>query len=173
VPRDAQAPVPALPDGSRPDLRPPAGSIARGYLPLEYGSTPEEALRAGLELRNPNPADDPDALARGQLIYANFCALCHGPAGAGDGAVTKRGVPPPPSLLLDHARQMRDGQMFHLISMGQKNMASYASQVQREDRWKVILHIRTLQAAALEEAPAVEGSADGDAATVQDVTEGR
>jgi mono/diheme cytochrome c family protein len=42
---------------------------------------------------------------------------------------------------------MRDGQMFHVISMGQGNMAAYASQVERQDRWKVIGYLRTLQTA--------------------------
>lgn len=146
VPRDAQAPVPALADGTVLDLRPPAGSIARGYLPLGYSATPEDALRAGEELRSPVGDDDMDAVDRGEFVYANFCAVCHGPSGGGDGPATKRGVPPPPSLLLDHARQMRDGQMFHLISMGQGNMAAYASQVERQDRWKVVRYVRTLQA---------------------------
>ena len=147
VPRDAQTQAPGLADGTVLDLRPPPGSIARGYLPLGYAATPEEALRAGNELRSPFADDDMDAVARGEFIYANFCAVCHGPSGGGDGPATKRGVPPPPSLLLEHAREMRDGQMFHVISMGQRNMASYASQVERQDRWKVIRYLRTLQAA--------------------------
>jgi len=147
IPRNAQAHVPALADGTVPDLRPPEGSIARGYLPLGYGATPEEALRAGVELSNPFADDELDAVTRGEFIYTNFCVSCHGPAGAGDGPATKRGVPPPPSLLLEHAREMPDGQMFHVISLGQANMASYASQVERQDRWKVIRYLRTLQAA--------------------------
>jgi mono/diheme cytochrome c family protein len=147
VPRDAQAQPPDLADGTVLDLRPPPGSIARGYLPLGYAATPEEALRAGNELRSPVAEDDVDAVARGEFIYASFCAVCHGPSGGGDGPATKRGVPPPPSLLLEHAREMRDGQMFHVISMGQGNMAAYASQVERQDRWKVIRYLRTLQAA--------------------------
>ena len=164
VPRDAQAPVTALAGGSVLDLRPPAGAIARGYLPLEYGPTPEEAFRAGEELRSPIPADDADALSRGEFIYVNFCTVCHGPTGTGDGAVTKRGVPPPPSLLLPHARDMRDGQMFHLISMGQGNMASYASQVQRQDRWNAILYIRTLQETPVTEPAAAQASLAGETA---------
>ena len=47
---------------------------------------------------------------------------------------------------VEHAINMADGQMFHVISTGQGNMASYASQVEREDRWRAILHVRRLQA---------------------------
>ena len=137
-----------LADGRRVDLRPPAGSVARGYLPIGYAATPEGALLAGLELRNPIVAEDADAVARGAFVFATFCSVCHGAGGQGDGTVTRRGVPPPPSLLLENALQMTDGQMFHVISMGQANMAAYASQVERDDRWRVIRYIRTLQEAA-------------------------
>jgi mono/diheme cytochrome c family protein len=147
IARDAQSPPLVLGDGQALDLRPPEGSVARGYIPFEYEATPEGALLAGQELQNPFAADDADAAARGAIVFSNFCAVCHGGTGAGDGPVTRRGVPPPPSLLLEHAVDMADGQMFHLISTGQANMAAYASQVERDDRWRTVLHVRRLQAA--------------------------
>jgi mono/diheme cytochrome c family protein len=58
--------------------------------------------------------------------------------------VTKRGVPPPSSLLSENVKNMKDGQLYFIISNGKGNMASYRSQVQREDRWKVIKFIRTM-----------------------------
>jgi mono/diheme cytochrome c family protein len=142
---DAQSPPPVLDDGTPLDLRPPEGSVARGYMPFEYPATPEGALLAGRELQNPFAADDAEAVARGAIVFSNFCAVCHGGAGHGDGPVTRRGVPPPPNLLLEHAVDMADGQMFHVISTGQGNMASYASQVERDDRWRAVLHVRRLQ----------------------------
>ena len=144
--RDAQSPPPLLDDGTALDFRPPVGSVARGYMPFEYPATPEGALLAGQQLQNPFTADDAEAAARGAIVYSNFCAVCHGGAGHGDGPVTRKGVPPPPSLLLEHALEMADGQMFHVITTGQANMASYASQIERADRWRVILHVRRLQA---------------------------
>jgi mono/diheme cytochrome c family protein len=146
--RDAQSPPLLLDDGTALDLRPPEGSVARGYMPFDYPATPEGALLAGQELHNPFAADDAEAGARGAVVYSNFCAVCHGGAGHGDGPVTRKGVPPPPNLLLEHAVNMPDGQMYHVISAGQANMASYASQVERDDRWRAILHVRRLQAAA-------------------------
>jgi mono/diheme cytochrome c family protein len=146
--RDAQSPPLLLDDGTALDLRPPEGSVARGYMPFDYPATPEGALLAGQDLHNPFAADDTEAGARGAVVYSNFCAVCHGGAGHGDGPVTRKGVPPPPNLLLEHAVNMPDGQMYHVISAGQANMASYASQVERDDRWRAILHVRRLQAAA-------------------------
>ncbi|MDP6610276.1 MAG: cytochrome c [Vicinamibacterales bacterium] len=132
-------------------MRPPvAGTIPRGWMPLHYEATEEDALRAGVELVNPFSPDDAAALARGARVYAAWCQVCHGGGGLGDGPVTRRGVPPPPSLLAEHALEMPDGQMFHVSTYGQNNMAAYAAQVSREDRWKAILHIRSLQ----EQAPA-------------------
>jgi len=146
--RDAQSTPLMLDDGTVVDFRPPAGSVARGYPPFAYEATPEDALRAGRELQNPFAPDDAAAAARGAEVYGNFCAVCHGGGGGGDGPVTRKGVPPPPSLLLEHALEMADGQMFHLITAGQGNMAAYVSQVERDDRWRAILHVRRLQQAA-------------------------
>jgi len=160
VARDAQNPPQVFDDGTSLDFRPAPGTVARGYMPFEYPATPEGALLAGQELQNPFAEDDLDAAARGAIVYSNFCAVCHGGSGIGDGTVTRKGVPPPPSLLLPHAVDMADGQMFHVISLGQANMASYASQVERADRWKVIRHVRGLQAAP----PPTIAAADGDAA---------
>ena len=44
---------------------------------------------------------------------------------------------------------MKDGQMFHVLSYGQNNMPSYASQLSRDDRWNVIVYLRSLQSAAI------------------------
>lgn len=126
--------------------RPPVpGTIARGLTPIHYQATPEDAKRAGEELSSPFAGDDTKVLARGAVVYANFCQACHGRAGVGDGPVTQRGFPPPPSLLADHARTIKDGQMFHILTFGQNNMPSYASQVMRDDRWRAILYVRQMQ----------------------------
>ncbi len=133
-------------------LRQPApGAIPRGMMPFEYERTEVDALRAGEELANPRPRDDARSLARGATAYSIFCQHCHGPGGAGDGMIANRGFPPPPSLLLEHAIKMKDGQMFHVTTLGQGNMPGHAGQVSRQDRWDVINHIRSLQDAAQEE----------------------
>ncbi len=141
------------------DLRPPEGSIARGYLPFNYEATPEDAVRAGLELVNPLPVDDPTVAERGAVLFSTFCTPCHGPGGNGDGPVTGRGVPPPPSLHLQHALDLPDGQIYHIITHGQKNMASYASQVDRLDRWRLVRRVREMQAAEIRRLEAAAAAA--------------
>ncbi len=124
---------------------PPAHSIVRGFMPLHYEATPEDAVRAGDELSSPVPFDDVEVLARGAFVYSAFCQQCHGPSGLGDGPVAKRGFPPPPSLMADNARTIKNGQIFHLLTYGQGNMPAHAGQLSREDRWKVVAHVRELQ----------------------------
>ena len=127
---------------------PPPGSIPRGTMPLHYTASPQDALRAGQELRNPDSPPSERALNRGQYVFANFCFECHGANAAGNGPVAQRGYPPPPSLLADKTMNMKDGQLFHVLTYGQNNMPSYASQLSREDRWDVITYVRSLQASA-------------------------
>jgi mono/diheme cytochrome c family protein len=122
-----------------------AGVVPRGPLPLRYGTGEEEAQRAGRELASPFAADDAAALATGRKLYGVYCVLCHDPGGNGQGTVVRHGMLPPPSLHAVRAAQMTDGQMFHILTYGQGNMASYAAQLTREERWQAILYVRKLQ----------------------------
>ncbi len=132
--------------GDGKTLREPVpGTVIRDMPPLHYVSNPIDAQRAGRELFNPLDGKRAADLARGAMVYATFCEVCHGPAGKGDGTVAQRGFPAPPSLLAPRALALPDGQIFHIITFGQGNMPSYASQVDRDDRWKAILYVRSLQ----------------------------
>ncbi len=144
---NAFAPNPNFRDGSTLQV-PEPGTVARGHMPLHYAATPQDALRAGEELQNPDARDNQRALRRGEFVFTNFCTPCHGSDGAGNGRVAQRGFPPPPSLLAPHAVLMKDGQIFHVLTYGQNNMPSYASQLSRQDRWDAIVYIRSLQPAA-------------------------
>jgi mono/diheme cytochrome c family protein len=144
VPYDAQASNANFSDGKT--LRDPVpGGVAQGFTPLHYRPTPDEAVRAGAELRNPYPDTLEAVLERGASVFATFCQPCHGAGALGDGPVVTRGFPPPPSLFADKATKMHNGQMFHIITYGQGNMPSLVSQITREDRWKVIRYVRSLQ----------------------------
>lgn len=139
------APTNVFPDGKL--LQPPVeGTIARGFPPISYSVSEPEAKRASEELKSPLvAADSLNDIQRGGKVYSAVCLPCHGAGGAGDGIVAQRGFPPPPSLFAENAMKMKDGQMFHVITFGQKNMPSVAAQVTRTDRWRVIAYIRSLQ----------------------------
>jgi mono/diheme cytochrome c family protein len=58
-------------------------------------------------------------------------------------------------LLEEAVAAWTDGQIYHIITMGRGLMASYAAQVEPDDRWKIILYIRKMQEAELKaKAPA-------------------
>jgi mono/diheme cytochrome c family protein len=147
VPYDAYAPNPVTRDGRT--LQPPVpGTIAwDGPPPFHYAATPEDAERAGRELRNPFPPS-PAALARGRAVFQTFCAVCHGARGAGDGPLIPK-FPNPPSYTSARLITMADGQIFHVITRGSGMMPAYAGQIAPEDRWKVVAWVRTLQGRAL------------------------
>ena len=120
---------------------PPTGTIPRGLLPLSS----EAAAPAGTTPENPFGADDAAALERGAVVFDTYCVPCHGATAAGDGLVVQHGFPAPPTLLRPRTRGMSDARIFEIISNGSGGMPSYATQVSRDDRWKSILHVRTLQ----------------------------
>jgi len=123
---------------------PPAGTIPRGFEPYHYAAN--EGDKAGAELKNPLMHTKTN-VERGQKIFNTYCIVCHGPKGDGAGFV----VPPfvrPPSLFSDKVDGWSDGRIFHVITRGQNQMPSYASQIAVEDRWAAILYVRALQRAA-------------------------
>jgi mono/diheme cytochrome c family protein len=140
---DAYAPNPVTRDG-RTLQAPVPGTIPwQGPLPFHYAATPEDAERAGRELRNPFPPS-PAALARGRIVFTTFCAVCHGARGAGDGPLIPK-FPNPPSYTSARLMAMPDGQIFHVITRGTELMPAYAGQISPDDRWKAVLWLRTLQ----------------------------
>ncbi len=121
------------------------GVIPRGSLSPRFGPGPEEAARAGRELTNPIPDDDLAALERGRKLYGIYCTVCHDSKGDGRGPVVLRGMLPPPSLHAARATGLPDGSLYHILTYGQGNMASYAVQMSAEERWSVIRYLRNLQ----------------------------
>ncbi len=116
---------------------PPEGTVPRGY--EAFVASYDEAKT----LTDPLTADE-KTLARGQKMFEVFCLPCHGTEGKGDGPVTPK-FPNPPSLLAAHARELSDGEIMHIATNGRGLMPAYASQVDTQDRWKIILYIRKLQ----------------------------
>ncbi|MDE3168208.1 MAG: cytochrome c [Acidobacteriota bacterium] len=147
------SPNPVFPDGKTMQL-PVPGTLPRGFQLLHYQATPDDAQRAAVELKN--PLDPQRAKERGAVVYQNFCTPCHGGAMRGDGAVPLHGFPAPPNLMGEKSVKLTEGQMFHILTFGQKKMPSYASQLSPSDRWSVIAFVKSAQEAAVTApAPAV------------------
>ena len=121
------------------------------YLPEMVQSVAWEShtsLRApapGTIARPPRLVRHADESARAATVFRTFCQPCHGPGGRGDGEVALRGYPPPPSLLGEKTRALSDSQIYEILVRGQKNMPSYASQLDEQDRRLTIRFVRSLQ----------------------------
>ena len=125
---------------------PVAGTVPRDFTPFEYTNDPESRIKAGKELINP-VLITPEALSRGKVAYTTFCVGCHGVAGEGDGRLFTSGLYPfkPLSVSGESAAKLKDGEIFHTITLGLRSMGAHGSQIQTEDRWKIVLYIRKLQ----------------------------
>jgi mono/diheme cytochrome c family protein len=136
---------------------PVPGTIARGRLPLHYGTGEAEAVRAGRELVNPQRAT-PDVLEKGKALYTIYCRVCHGDQGKGDGPMAGK-IPPPPSYRQDRLMAYPAGRVFHVISKGANKMPSYAAQLQPDERWLVVTYVQAVLQGTLAVAPAVDREA--------------
>jgi len=123
---------------------PPEHTIPRGFRPYEIATS--EQAKAHL---NPLPMSKA-VLQKGRQLFNVYCIVCHGKYGEGDGTVTSLPnwprplFPRPPSLQSDKVRDFKDGQIFHIISMGQNLMPSYAEKLNPEERWSIVHYLRVL-----------------------------
>ncbi|REJ84992.1 MAG: cytochrome c [Bacteroidetes bacterium] len=138
---------------ARPSVK---GTIARGnsvhsdldMMPYPYPNTTEGYEKAGAELKNPVPLDE-FAMSEGKRLYDNYCLVCHGSTGMGDGPVVQRNGPKPPAYNSEQLRNLPVGKMYHAIHWGKNMMGSHASQLTPTERWKIIHYIQTMQKPAM------------------------
>lgn len=119
---------------------PVQGTIPRSFESYAYAKDPEAA---GKNLKNPlRPTQD--VFMRGQHVFKTYCAVCHGDKADGSGYIVPK-FPRPPSLHSNKVLGWPDGRIYHVVTMGQNLMPSYASQIAPGDRWALIHYVRALQ----------------------------
>jgi cytochrome c5 len=116
---------------------PPAGTVAQGSLEPTPGYSSGLGPQ-GLLTQVPIRVD----LARGQVVYESFCAVCHGLKGEGDGVVVQRGFPQPSSFLQERLKQSPPGYFFLAATNGFGRMMGYASRIPEADRWAAVAYIK-------------------------------
>lgn len=136
-------------------LWPAEGAVPRTdeqmILPWELKNTLEEYNKSKAITVSPlDPANRKKDLDRGEKLYGQTCAVCHGAAGDGQGSIVKSkafsGVP------TFGEREITVGSVYHVIMYGKNAMGSYASQLTPVDRWRVAEYVMNLRAKSLQEA---------------------
>ncbi len=116
------------------------------FMPYAYPNTVE-----GYEAADANqiPAlfleDVEGNVKEGKRLYNIMCQHCHGMKGQGDGGVVEVGDFNPPSPYNGAYKNRSLGKIFHVITNGKGAMGSHSSQLNKEERWKVAMYVRTLQ----------------------------
>ena len=96
---------------------------------------------------NPIPFSE-EVLAEGKALYGLFCIHCHGEKGDGQGTVVTNGngkFPPPPPYNGPALKDLPAGTIFYSVTYGKNMMGSHASQLNKEERWKVVHYVESLQ----------------------------
>ncbi|MEI7972874.1 MAG: cytochrome c [Bdellovibrio sp.] len=127
-------------------LLPPENTKPVGFSPYKYALDIDGAAR---DLKNPFEGKvDAEVLSLGEKMFVTNCQVCHGSQGEGNGHLRKIGKYPLPipSLLSEKVRKWKDGNIYHVITVGQGSMGAYASHVPQEMRWQLVSYIRQLQA---------------------------
>jgi cytochrome c553 len=146
--------------------KPVNGTIARGDI-AAY-TLPNDSLGYAMsaQVKNPlPPLAGKDSLETARLFNIN-CAICHGAEGKANGPLTAKlgGVV---NLTGDQYIKMADGTMYHSIYYGKNNMGSYASQLDRKQRWMIVQYVRTLQPKAAAATATTAAPAKADSSTVK------
>jgi mono/diheme cytochrome c family protein len=92
-----------------------------------------------------------DAVKRGRALFLRHCATCHGQGGQGDGPAAAFGIVTPRDLTAPAVQaRLTDGDLFWKISKGRQvgsevvMPASEEKVTSEEDRWKIVLFVRSL-----------------------------
>ena len=130
---------------------PPAGTIKRGeefpfsVVPVvNNGGVDSNALiNLSAQVKNPlGPLSSKDSAEASRLFNIN-CAVCHGAKAENNGPLSPKvgGV----KSIVAASPGYSDGRIFYVMTYGQNNMGSYASQLDRKQRWMIVQYIRTLE----------------------------
>ena len=123
---------------------PAPGTIKRGDLFPYTLANDSNGYRLSAAVLNPISFLTGAEMSEAGRLYNINCGICHGEKGAANGPLSGK-IGAIANLTADAYKAMADGTMFHSLTYGKNNMGSYASQLNRKQRWMVIKYVRTLQ----------------------------
>ena len=113
-----------------------------------FSQTEERVIPENAKSMSNPLKDSMQFLPEAKTIYKSKCTPCHGKKGKGDGPSAYTCDPKPADHSSDFVQNRTDGELFWLISNGhtQTPMVSFKKTVNANERWKLILYIRSLAA---------------------------
>jgi mono/diheme cytochrome c family protein len=123
---------------------PPAGTIKRGELfPFTVPNDSNGLINLSSQVVNPVPPLNAQDSAEASRLFNINCAICHGAKAENNGPLAPKigGV----KSIIAASPGYSDGRLFFVMTYGQNNMGSYASQLDRKQRWMIVRYIRTLE----------------------------
>lgn len=126
------------------------GTVKRGEeLPYHLANDSAGYAQSAF-VKNPITSMSKDSLLEAERLYLINCGICHGQKLDGNGPLWKGGQGPFPAAPANFVTNptylnMAEGTMFHSVTYGKNLMGSYASQLNRKQRWMVIHYIKEKQ----------------------------
>lgn len=140
--------TPSRPSSVRAGFVAGASSLLLATL-VAAAASPDSWIAPARAAKKANPlAADAKTLAAGRAVFERECVACHGAAGKGDGPNASGLERSPGDLSSREVQQQTDGALFWKITEGRAPMPSTRTLLTDEQRWQVILHLRTLAPAA-------------------------
>ncbi len=133
--------------------QPVMGTVARGEELPYHLKNDSAGLAMSAGVINPISEWSAKDSVETERLYLINCAICHGTKLDGNGPLYKGGNGPyaakPATLVGDPAIAAKsEGDYYHVQTYGKGQMGSYASQLNRKQRWMIARYIKLKQKAA-------------------------
>jgi mono/diheme cytochrome c family protein len=139
------------------------GLICLSIVLAAFHNTPWIVPEADKQRKNPLSLSEVN-LNAAKLIYSEKCANCHGDTGKGDGSDAMMYDPAPQDLTdAGKMQKVTDGEIFYQITVGRKPMPSFKKRLTEEQRWQLVVLVRSFAAAASASPTAPENAKPGPA----------
>ena len=80
----------------------------------------------------------------GKTLYTQYCAICHGKKGKGDGVAGMALKPRPANFTKSIVQKQSDGAIYWKVTEGKAPMAAYKETLTEEQRWQLVNFIRSI-----------------------------
>jgi mono/diheme cytochrome c family protein len=151
--------------GANYNNRPVTGTVSRGEEMPYHLQNDSTGYARSAAYADPLPRLNETEMVEAERLYLINCAICHGTALNGNGPLYKDGTGPfaaKPAVLVGDAKieALSEGTLYHVMTYGKNLMGSYASQLDRKQRWMVAQYVKSKQRAAKEGSDPGAGTPD-------------